>query len=153
MALSLKGLEGIQAQLAEVSAEVGQKALATALRKQFKPVVEMAKRLVPKKTGALAASLTLTLVKPSEGDTVVAVGLRINDRAAPIKQARLAAAAFGEGQSSELPPSRRWHLIELGTIKLAAHPYARPALDANAQGMLDGLKADLTAAIQKALRK
>jgi HK97 gp10 family phage protein len=153
MALKVSGLEGIQAQLEAVSAEIGQKALAAALRKQFKPVVEMAKALVPKDTGALAASLSLTVVKPSGGDTVVAVGLRVNDKAAPIKQARVAAAAFGEGQTSELPPSRRWHFEELGTIKMPARPFARPALDSNAQGMLDGLRDELSAAILKALKK
>jgi HK97 gp10 family phage protein len=153
MGLSLKGLEGIQAQLEAVGAELGQKALADALRKQFKPVVEAARRLVRRNTGALAASLTLTVVKPSGGDTVVAVGLRVNDKAAPIKQARVAAAAFGEGQTSELPPSRRWHFEELGTIKMPAHPFARPALDSNAQGVLDGLRDELSAAILKALKK
>lgn len=153
MGYDLKGLETVKAQLAAVDSEVAQKALAVALRNQFKPVVEMAKRLVPRLTGALAESLTLTVVKPSEGDTVVAVGIRINDKAARIRQANVAAAAFGTGQSEELPPSRRWHFIELGTIKLAATPFLRPALDANAQGVLDGLRAELAKAIEKAIRK
>jgi HK97 gp10 family phage protein len=153
MALKVSGLEGLKEQLEVLEAELTQKALATALRNQFKPVVEMAKRLVPKDTGALAASLSLTVVKPSSGATVVAVGLRVNDKAAPIKQARVAAAAFGEGQSSALPPSRRWHFVELGTIKMPARPFARPALDSNAQGMLDGLKGELVKAIQAAVAR
>jgi HK97 gp10 family phage protein len=151
MPLSVTGIAGIQAQLDAIEAEVAQKALATALRDQFKAVIERAKQLVPKDTGALAASISLAVVKPKSGETVVAVGLWFNDKAAPIKQARIAAAAFGEAQLGTLPPSRYWHFIELGTVKVAAHPFARPALDSNAQTMLDGLKDELTGAIQKAV--
>jgi HK97 gp10 family phage protein len=151
MAFKLNGLETVRAQLEAVSAEVGQKALASALRNQFKPIVAAAKALVPKDTGALAASLSLTVVKPRSGATVVAVGLWVNDKAAPIKQARVAAAAFNEGQAGPVPPSRYWHFVELGTVKMAAHPFARPALDSNAQGALDGLRDELAKAIQKAV--
>lgn len=150
---SLKGLEGVREQLAAVDAELAAKALGQAMREAMKPVLATAKQLVPVWSGALRDALTLSVVKPSSGDLVIAVGLRVSSGGSGSKQAAIAAAAFGEGQSRELPPARRWHFIELGTIHLKAHPYARPALDQNAQGVLDSLKDLLAKKIQAAVQK
>jgi HK97 gp10 family phage protein len=61
--------------------------------------------------------------------------------------------AGGAGNPGELPPARRWHFIEFGTADLAAHPYLRPALDANADAVLTLLRTELQASIDRALRK
>lgn len=137
--MKLGGLSALQAQLVDLGAELGQKALAQAARKAFKPVLETAKRLVPRDTGDLAEAIKLSVKKPGSGDAVVVVGLRI-----------------GRGKISapgKLPPSARWHFIELGTVKLAAHPFLRPALDGNATAVLEQLKVELVKSIEKVRRK
>jgi HK97 gp10 family phage protein len=144
-------MDKLLAQLKELEAELAVKALATAARKAFKPVLDAAKAMVPRHSGALADAIKLRVERPSAGDTVVRVGLMIGSSRLA-KQAQVAAAAFGEAQSTELPPARRWHFVELGTAHQAAHPYLRPALDHNASAVLDILRVELDAAIKKVAR-
>lgn len=150
MSVTIHGLSALNAQLTELGAELAAKALAQAARRAFKPVLDEAKRLVPRDTGALADSLLLAVVRKDEN--TLAVGIKIG-RGRGSKQARLAAAAFGEGQLEGLPPVRRWHFIELGTSRTPAHPYLRPALDSNASVVIELLKKELRVSIEKALKK
>lgn len=148
----LNGVAGLREQLAAVDAQLAAKALASSMRAVFKPVLDTARALVPVDTGELRDSLVLSVVKPSGGDLVVAVGIRIG-KGTGAKQAKIAAAAFGEGQLKTLSPSRRWHFIELGTVHMKARPFLRPALDKNAQRVLSLLKDEVARRIQKALAK
>lgn len=153
MSLKVRGLESVMAQLREVDANLGQKALAKASRAAFKRVADMAKQLVPVDSGELRDAIRIKVLKPKKGDTVVTVGIQIATTTSNGKQARVAAAAFNEGQSQRLPPSRRWHFIELGTAHIAASPFLRPALDANAQGVVDDLSVQLRKQIADAIKK
>lgn len=144
--MKVSGLDALQAQLVALGTELGIKALAQAARKAFLPVIDAARALVPKYSGALAAAIKISVAKPRAGDGVVVVGLYIG--AGPKDSA--GGALLGR---AELPPARRWHLIELGTSKLAAHPYIRPAFESNVAGILSGLKAELQISITKALQK
>jgi len=142
----LSGMEDLQSQLLELGAETGVKALAAAARKAFAPVLAAAQSMVPAYSGALRASLKLAVKKPkSGGDTVVMVGLRISGA-----KDSAGGALLGK---DELPPERRWHFVEFGTAKMAAHPFLRPALDQNAGAVLDSLKVELQKSIAKALKK
>lgn len=135
--MKVEGLSGLHAQLSELKAELAQKALTQAARKAFKPVLERAQALVPVDTGDLRNALKLTVVKPKTGNAVVVVGIRI-------------AAKRGE---DGMPPARRWHFIELGTAKLPASPFLRPALDSSASEVLQILKEELAKSIARALKK
>ncbi len=151
----LKGVAELQDQLTEIlGVELGVKALAVAARKAFAPVLETAKSLVPVDSGALRDSLKLTVKKNGGGDTVIMVGLKISGPARPKGIDAIAAKYAGHfGGGEGLKPARRWHWIELGTAKRSAHPFLRPALDQNAQEVLDLLRTELAAQIEKALRK
>lgn len=150
--LKVRGLIDLQDQLVALGNELGIKALAAAARKAFMPVLAAAKAMVPVDSGALRDSLKVTVKKPKGGEAVVVVGIRIG-RGQGAKQASVAAAAFGEAQIDKLPPARRWHFIELGTADLAPHPFLRPALDSNAQVVLDALKEELAKGIARAQKK
>lgn len=153
MSIKVRGLESVMAQLRSVSAEMGAKALAGAARASFKRVAETAKALAPKDTGALADAIAIRSSRPSKGDAVVKVGIVVLAKTTKSKQATMAAAAFGEAQSKRLPPARRWHFAELGTSHSPATPFIRPALDANAQGVVDDLGEQLNKKIQAAVKK
>ncbi len=136
--VKVEGLDKLQDQLEEVmGVELGVKALARAARKAFEPVLEAAKSMAPISTGALRDALKITVKKPSSGEAVVIVGLRITK------------GAGGE----EVPASRRWHFEEFGTAHMAAHPFLRPALDRNATEVIDRLKDELVRIIAKAQKK
>lgn len=141
VSLNMSGMEGLQAQLAELGNELGAKTLASAARRAFAPVFEAAKRLVPVDSGALRDAIRLTVTRPSGGDTVVGVGLVV---AGPKK---------GQKSPKGVGPGIYWRFIELGTVKLPAHPFFRPALDSNAQGVIDLLKEECLKGIERALRK
>ena len=148
----LQGLSELQNQLKELrDVQLAAKVLARAARRAFKPVLEAAKALVPRDSGDLAESLTITVKRPKGGDAVVVVGIKVGTGKA--NQARVAAAAFGEAQSRRVPPALRWHFIELGTSELAAQPFLRPALEANAPAVLEALKAELAQGIARVLKK
>jgi HK97 gp10 family phage protein len=151
MTINVRGLEGLQEQLRAVGAEMGRDALTKAARAAFKRVAETAKQLVPADTGALRESIAVRAAKPKSG-AVVAVGLAITANSTRAKQARVAAALMGESQSKALPPSRRWHFVELGTSKRGARPFLRPALDMNAQGVIDDLGGQLRKKIAAAIK-
>lgn len=149
MTIKVKGMAELLEQLTQLEATLAAKALAKAARKAFAPVLAAAKAMCPKDSGALADSLAIKVEKPSSGDAVVKVGIRIG--AGHGAQQRIAAAAFGEAQSLELPPARRWHFVELGTSRSAAHPFLRPALDSEAGTVVGLLKEELRKEIAKAL--
>ncbi len=138
VSFKLQGLDALQAQLVDLGAQLGVKALAQAARQAFKPVLETARALVPVDSGELRDSLRLSVKKPSAGEMVVVAGLRIGG---------------SKGGGQELPPARRWHWIEFGTAHIAAHPFLRTALDQNASAVLDLLKAELVKSIAKAVSK
>lgn len=149
--INLKGLKGLQKQLENVAAETRAKVLRGAMRDAMKPVLEDAKARAPRDSGALAEGLTLGSAKA--GADALAVGIVVVNNSARQKQATMAAAAFNEGQSKSLPPSRRWHFEELGTSKNGARPFLRPALYRGASGVVARFAEALSKRIRKALKK
>lgn len=152
MSINVRGLSTLQAQLRSISAEMAGKALQGAARASFKRVKDTARALAPRDTGALASAINIGTAK-GPGDSVAIVGLVVASNSTDMKQATLAAAAFGESQSTRLPPARRWHFAELGTARQAPHPFLRPALDQNAQAVVDDLKPQLNKKIAAAIKK
>lgn len=138
IALRLEGLDGLKDQLRELESQTAERALRRAARKAFEPVLTTARALVPRRTGLLAENIQLKVMRPKGGEAVVQVGLRI---------------AAGKGQQGGLPPSARWHFVELGTAHMPAEPFLRPALDANAQRVVDVLRDEVAKGIARALKR
>lgn len=151
MKLSVKGLETIKAQLAELDAELQPKVMRAATRAAFKRVLDAAKGKVPVDSGELREALALGTAKTKGGG--LAVGIVVLATSTRAKQARLAAAAFGEAQSAALPPARRWHFVELGTARQPPKPFLRPAADEEAQGVVQALSEEVAKKVKRALKK
>ena len=143
MTVSLKvlGLRELHEQLEQLGAELAAKVLARAARKAFLPVLTAAQALAPVDTGLLRDHIRIRVVRPESGDSVVTVGLRV--AAAP------GAKKHGRKTAS---PHWRWHFVELGTSEMAARPFLRPALDQNAQAVVDLLREELARGIKRALK-
>lgn len=143
ISFKLEGLEGLKGQIAGIEAEVAAKAIARAARKAFAPVLETARALVPVDTGLTRDHIVIARQKGGGDDTtVVRVGLKV--------KAFKGAAKLGRNTAS---PHWRWRFIELGTVKMPAHPFLRPALDQNASKVLDVLRDELVKGIARALRR
>lgn len=153
MTYKLKGLKSLQRQLKAIDESMRPKVLQKAMRGAFKMVLESAISKVPVDSGQLRSALSLAGAKGGKGnDRAVAVGIIVKSSSTAMKQANTAAAAFGESQSRLLPPSRRWHFIELGTRYQRAQPFIRPALDENADAVFNRLADELKKQIKKAVK-
>ncbi len=143
---TIDGFRELKAQLEDLGAELGVKVLSAAGRKAFTRVLETARALVPVDTGVLRDSIKLTVKRPKyEGDPVI-VGLRIIKLKGADSRAPKRPRGYGSAEW-------RWHFVELGTMFKGAQPFLRPALDSNANGVIDDLKASLTKGIARAVRK
>jgi HK97 gp10 family phage protein len=142
ISFKLDGLEDLKGQIAGLEAEVAAKAIALAARRAFAPVLEAARALVPVDTGLTRDHIVIARQKGGDDGTVVRVGLKV--------KAFKGAAKLGRKTSS---PHWRWRFIELGTVKMPAHPFLRPALDQNASEVLAILREELAKSIARALRR
>lgn len=137
MTIKVNGLEGLLGQLNELGDELTQqKKLRSAARKAFKPVQEAAKAKAPVDTGVLRDSIVIASANPKE--SVVAVGLVIKK---------------GSADDPRKDASWRWHFPEKGTRKMAARPFLRPALDSNAETVVNNFADEMKKAIDRATKK
>lgn len=148
--LKVHGLDALQKQLQELSQGMAAKTLAKAARKAFKPVLEAAIARVPVDTGLTRDSLRIKVVKPSNPNaTAVAVGLVIivgkGARRSEIKGLRGSVREDAKRKSAHW----RWHYIEKGTSSQAARPFLRPALDTNADRVVELLREELAKEIRR----
>lgn len=154
MTLSVRGLEGLKAQLQNIAVETQPKLLRGAMRSAFKRVQDSARAKVPVDSGALHAAINIGSARMKNGG--LAVGLVMTGASnRTTEMTKLAAAAFGEKTvtHSSIPPARRWHFIEFGTARQAPKPFLRPAIDENAQGVVDELGRQIRKRIQRAAKK
>ncbi len=140
--MKVEGLRELHDQLEGLGAAMAAKVLAVAARKAFAPVLEDARNRAPVDTGLLRDGIRIRVQRPKAGDAVIRVGLRIM----PAKGAK----KLGRRTAS---PHWRWHFVEIGTSKMGAQPFLRPALDSNAAAVVAALKTELAAGIRRALRR
>ena len=142
--ISLQGFRELETQLDNLSKAAGKSALRRSLIKAAEPTAQLASSMAPRLTGGLQQS--------------VIVGAKLNNR-----QTKLHRRAFRDERSSiELfvGPSyllgasgRHGHLVEFGTVKMAAQPFMRPAWDQDKYQMLDRLKENLWQEISRAIAR
>lgn len=145
--MKVKGLKELEGQLKALGTQLAGKALTRAGREAFRPVLEAAKSMAPEDTGELRESLRMGTAKLKGGGVAVGVVIGGGARA---KQAKVAAAAFGERHR---PAARRWHFAEFGTAKQPAQPFLRPAIDSQAAGTVDRLVPSLQREIARIVKK
>jgi HK97 gp10 family phage protein len=166
MAYSVKiGVEGVQELqnlFDEMANELGpkdsQRILNKAVRTSMIPVLNSARQLAPVDTGALRASLQIEVRKPnrkdkrskyvSENDTVI--GLVTTAPASKLaktkfKNMRTESKFMQIGIASDA----RAVANEFGTAKMPAQPFMRPALESNAQNVVNSLSVNIATALRK----
>ncbi len=109
VSVTVKGLKEIDKALKQLGPELAEQAGDSALRAMGRVIVPEIQRFAPKRSGKYAENIGVQLDRKRGGDT---------SRHAHI------------GVKS--PWSRLAHLLEFGTVKMAAKPHFRPALDARA---------------------
>jgi HK97 gp10 family phage protein len=134
----LLGTREMQAVLKQLGPAVAGRVADAALRAGARPIVAEAKRLVPRRTGALGRSITAAIPRGRRRQR--AAGALGDD-------ARLILIGF------KPPHSRRAHLAEFGWKHAAAQPFIDPALESRQGAALDAMGAALAAGIEREAHK
>ena len=164
------GLE-LKEMLDQMSEDFGQKdtkrILATAVRKSMQPVLQNAKSLVRKDSGALEASLRIEARKPTNkdkksvyiNDSDVVIGLvtiappsvLAKKKFLNLKSGYANTSAFNKKQIKQvgIELDMRGIANEFGTAKLPAKPFLRPAMESGGVQVLGSLTESLATALQK----
>lgn len=132
------------------------KILSTAMRVAMKPVLEKAKSLVPQDTGALRASLRIEARKPTSKDkrsvyvspTDTVIGTVTTASGKQLAKKNFKNIKTGKKQKG-IPSDARGIANEFGTVRMAAKPYLRPALETSSPQLLDSLTMSLRTALIK----
>lgn len=134
VAIKLEGIGSVFAVFNRLAEDIGDKKatskiLVPAVREAMKPVLAAAKRNAPDDTGALMRSLQIEARRPTRRDR----------RSKYITQTDTVIATVTTAPGKKLAKmgiksDGRAIAMEFGTRSISAHPYLRPALEANAQG-------------------
>jgi HK97 gp10 family phage protein len=142
--------------------------MRNAVRKSMKPVLNTAKNLAPKDTGAMAASLQVETRIPSKkdlrskyierGDSVI--GLVTTASGKTLAKGSFKNIKTGQKQKYDylvkiikgkdvISADQRTSAMEFGTSKVAARPYLRPALERSAATVAGSLGESLKFSLEK----
>lgn len=153
VSLKLEGLGDVVKVLKELEAEIGDKALKSkilvpAVREAMRPVLQAAIQNAPKDTGGLARSMRIEARRPNRKDRRSKYVFR-NDTVIATVTTAPGKVLAKRGIKSDA----RAIAQEFGTAKHAAKPYMRPALEANAQSVVDRLAKIILKRIEKFRKK
>ena len=153
VSLKLEGLGDVNKVLKELEAEIGDKAarskvLVPAVREAMRPVLQAAIQNAPKDTGGVSRSMRIEARRPNRkdrrskyvfsNDTVIATVTTAPGKVLAKRGIKSDARAIAK---------------EFGTAKHAAKPYMRPALESNAQSVVDRLAKIILKRIEKFRKK
>ncbi len=151
--VSVEGFTELLANLKQLSRATERNVLKRAASKAMQPTLEVARSYAPVKTGRLRASVHLTVGFDDPG-------YRSRARAAFAATGSARGVRRTKGGGFVLAQVRAGgeaapygSLIELGTVRITAHPFLRPAFDEKHAEMLALLKESLTVEIRKALTR
>ncbi len=129
--MKISGFRELSDALGELKKSTERSVLRRTAVKALQPFVDRAKQLVPVHEGYLRDSIVI--------GTQLSKRAKAADRVEPRSGVRVFA---GTANRNAVPR-------EFGSIRSPAHPYARPAWDATKDGILDQVKTDLAADIEK----
>lgn len=131
--VKVEGLREVEAALQSMPKATARNIMRRILRARLEPIADTARQLVPVQFGDLKESIT--------------VGTKLS-RAAKKGRQKLSPNAVEVYMGPYNAP--RAYMQEFGTVKHGPQPYMRPAWDSHEGQLLDGIKEDLWAEINKA---
>lgn len=127
----IEGLAELDAALEDLPKATARNVLARVLKEQGKPIRDDGERNAPRLKGGLKQSYT--------------VSTKLSRRQKSLnKKESMVEVYIGPG------PAPKGVQTEFGNAHQAAHPHLRPAFDANVMGVLNKIKDNLAAEIEKA---
>lgn len=132
---AILGGKELENALKQLPKATGKSVLRRALRNAAKPTALVAESLAPRgPTGNLQASIEITTrLKKSQQRGGKFPGVEVY-------------------VGASTPTGSHAHLIEFGTVKMAAQPFLRPAWDSTKQKVLDAISDEIWKALRKSAR-
>ena len=162
MEIKLEGLAELQEKLLSLAGSVaGRKSLVGAARAAMVPVLEAARQNAPRDTGVLGDSIYIASARPdTSGNIVASAGLLVKKSSQyksfikGTKKRILGKLPKGAKRRLNRTSAHwRWHFVELGTSKMRARPFLRPALEANKDKVLQILVEQLRKRVNLAAKR
>jgi HK97 gp10 family phage protein len=142
--MNLTGFKELAAALRELGPRVARNTLRRAVSAGAVPIRDEAKVRARKKTGEMARDIQIKREKDTKGEMSAKYSVYVRTG----KKSRLSGRARGVDKNSFY-----WIFQELGTSKMPAHPFLRPAFESRKEEAVKTIGEKLDEGIQKAARE
>ena len=144
VSVKIEGFSDLEKELERLSKSQGKAVLRRALKKSAEPMADLARSMAPVDEGDLQRSIT--------------VSTKLDKRQAGMHRRMFrderASVEMFVGPSYNLGAGgRHGHFLEFGTVNHGPQPFMRPAWDRDQKPMLERLKAEIWAEIQKTIAR
>lgn len=148
--VKVAGLEDLKRAVEELTADLRKRVIIGALKDAAQPIVKAAKATTAfnDRTGSVRRNIRVAASKVFQGKNGV-IGVYVNVR---VPKARRIKGTKLRVKAKQNDPYY-WKFLELGTKKMRAHPFLKPAAEANFTAALDIFKTQLAARIVKANKR
>lgn len=150
---SVEGFAELYAALKELPRATSTSVLKRSAKKALQPTLELAQSYAPVKTGKLRSGIRLTV-------GIDDPGFRKRARASFVAKGNAKGVKRTKGGGHVLAQIRAGgsaaphaSLIELGTVRVSAHPFLRPAFDGTQRQIVDSIRATVKVEIGKATKR
>jgi HK97 gp10 family phage protein len=151
--VSVEGFSDLHTALKQLARATERNVLRRAATAAMQPMLEVAKDYAPVKTGKLKAAIHLTVGFDDPGFRARArAAFQATGSAAGVKRTKGGGQVLAQIRSggAEVPYAS---FIELGTVRITAHPFLRPAFDEKHGEALALVRETLTVEVRKAVAR
>lgn len=148
--IEITGFKELRNRARELDARLQKRVYGAAVRAGGKVLVDAAKAAVPVRTGAVKRSLVhRASSKPSKG----LFGVKVTVKGGGRSSGRVARRRGVKGKDYQPDAVERYYrFTELGTKHHPAQPYLKPALEGKAGEVLEAVKRELAAGLEREAR-
>ncbi len=127
--VSIIGLGELTADFERLAKSVGNKIARDAVMSGARVARDVAREKAPVRTGRLKKNITATRLKQSDTPGMATAGIRVKNPTGKSTRAIKPRGKKKRSRKTDYDAPYYWKFLELGTSKMAAHPFIRPAWD------------------------